>query len=73
MCPQRTKSWDLAAHRKFFSVLSFLLCYWRRQHLCLKPFMLGEVPHSCAHTTAVMLGEGAVAARDYGYRHDCNA
>ena len=26
------------------SLLTFLLCYWRRQHLCLKPFMLCEVP-----------------------------
>jgi len=40
---QRVKSWDLAAHRKFPSILSFFLCFWKGQHLLLKPFMFGEV------------------------------
>ena len=40
---QRVKSWDLAAHRKFFSILQFLTCFWSNQHWILKPFMFGEV------------------------------
>jgi len=40
---QRVKSWDLAAHRKFFSIFGFLTCFWSNQHWILKPFMFGEV------------------------------
>ena len=40
---QRVTSWDLAAHRKWMSVVKFLLFYWRGQHLILKPYMLAEV------------------------------
>jgi hypothetical protein len=40
---QRVKSWDVAAHRKFSSIVTFFLFYWRGQHLILKPYMLAEI------------------------------
>jgi len=40
---QRTKSWDLATHRKFVSILRELLFRWKDQFLFLKLFHLNEV------------------------------
>jgi hypothetical protein len=40
---QRTKSWDLATHRKFPSILRELVCRWENQFLLLKVFHFGEV------------------------------
>eukprot|EP00656_Telonema_subtile_P013186 TRINITY_DN16688_c0_g1_i3.p1 TRINITY_DN16688_c0_g1~~TRINITY_DN16688_c0_g1_i3.p1 ORF type:complete len:940 (-),score=240.44 TRINITY_DN16688_c0_g1_i3:35-2854(-) len=40
---QRTKSWDLATHRKFPSILRELLFRWKNQFLFLKIFHFGEV------------------------------
>ena len=37
---QRTKSWDLATHRKFPSILRELVCRWKNQFLLLKVLQL---------------------------------